>query len=516
MLHLRSRVAACLVVLFSLTMWVSPVAAHTGFESSDPADGAVLDAPVEVITLVFTGDAEPTGAGFEILQPSGEIRQPTEASTADGRTWVLTFDPALSGGVIGVRWMVKAPDAHPIDGSFSFAVPDAVESPLPDSEAIALDSQSGDEPDDSDAVVAQPRTEVLDEFLRAADDGGGSAQRTGAFARFVTLIGTLVGVGGLVFAATTMRGRRHEVRHVLFWVRRAGVVVVVGAAIEFVSQVAVEGTAGWSALWSPSSISGAAWSTFGVATLLRLGGGLALAAGPRLDTAPASEVVDPVAAMGVLVGAGSSAAVDSFTDVVGGSSSGGLSVGPDAADHAWRAGPGSLGAAVGAVAVTGAHLFDGHTVTKGNRWLTGVIDTVHVAGGAIWAGGVVMLMLVLWRRHREGSDLRARQLAVRFSVVASIALVVVGAAGVLLTIIVLDGPSELWATEWGRILIAKTVFVGVAAAAGGYNHKVLIPQLDAAPDSAELVDRFRAVVTGEAAALAIVALLTALLMGASL
>ena len=60
----------------------------------------------------------------------------------------------------------------------------------------------------------------------------------------------------------------------------------------------------------------------------------------------------------------------------------------------------------------------------------------------------------------------ALQLAVRFSVLATIALVAVGVAGVILTVVVLDSPSELWATEWGRTLIAKTLFVAVAAAAG--------------------------------------------------
>ncbi len=518
----KGRAGSFLVLLglASLLLWVSPAAAHTGFESSDPADGSVLDAPVGVITLVFTGDAEPTGAGFEVLDPDGEIRQPTTASTADGRTWVLRFDPELSGGVIGVRWMVKAPDAHPIDGSFSFTTPQA---------APAMEAGSAGDAESASAIEAagvvdvdvggaetrtDARTETLDDFLDTESDGNGSARRVGAVGRFVTLVGTLVGIGGLAFAATTMRGRRSEVRRVLFWVRRAGVVVVVGAVVEFAAQIAAEGSAGWSAVWSPSVVGSVAWSAFGVATLLRVGGGLALAAGLRLETARASELSDPIAAMGVLVGAGSSG-VGEVSDRGSGTPSG-APVGRAAGDHAWRAGSGSIGAVAGAAAVAGAHLFDGHTVTKGNRLLTGVVDAVHVAGGAVWAGGVIMLMSVLWGRHREGSDLRARQLAVRFSVVASVVLVVVGAAGIVLTVIVLDTPSDLWSTEWGRVLIAKTFFVGVAAAAGAYNHKVLVPQLDAAPDQADLANRFRRVVTGEAAALAIVAVLTALLMGASL
>ena len=126
-----------------------------------------------------------------------------------------------------------------------------------------------------------------------------------------------------------------------------------------------------------------------------------------------------------------------------------------------------------------------------------------------------MLAVVLWRRHRQGRPSRAAQLALRFSVVATLAIVAVGVAGVVLAVIILDSPSELWGTDWGRLLIAKTVFVLAAAAAGAYNHRVLIPQMSHDPDSPELSARFRSVITAEATALLIVLVLTAFLVGAA-
>lgn len=494
----RIRRAAAIVLLATVAFAIAspPAGAHTGFESSDPADGSVLDQPVGVITLVFTGDAEPTGDGFQALDPTGEVRAPTEASSTDGLTWTLRFEPPLGGGVIGVRWMVKAPDAHPIEGSFSFTAPSA-----PD----ATGSEPLPAPLDADG------TAQLGRFLDTGSDAG---TRLAAVARFVTLVGTLIGVGGLVFSATTMRGRPRDVRHVMFWVRRAGLLVVAGSIVEFAAQMVIEDAGRWSALWSPSAAATVTGSTFGLAAVLRLSGGLALATGARLETVEASGVADPIVAMRERIGVGSSASGTVEFGRPDGQKSPKPLVHVD--DHAWRANRGSLGAAIGALAIVGAHLFDGHTVTKGDRVLTGVVDVVHVTGGAVWAGGVFMLVSVLWRRHREGRELRARQLAVRFSVVASIALVVAASAGVALTIIVLDAPSELWSTDWGRVLIAKTAFVAVAAAAGGYNHNVLIPLMESAPDDAALAHRFRRVVTGEAAALAVVIAATAFLMGASL
>jgi len=170
---------------------------------------------------------------------------------------------------------------------------------------------------------------------------------------------------------------------------------------------------------------------------------------------------------------------------------------------------------LGAFMLVGAYVFDGHTVTKGDRIFTGMVDVVHVAGGAVWAGGVLMLTSVLWRRHNQGRPARALQLAIRFSVIATIALAAVGVAGLVLAVIVLDSPGELWGTEWGRLLMLKVLFVSVAAAAGGYNHKVLIPQMERYPDDAELLGRFRSTIAGESAALVMVVLVTAALMGAA-
>ena len=184
-------------------------------------------------------------------------------------------------------------------------------------------------------------------------------------------------------------------------------------------------------------------------------------------------------------------------------------------DQAWLPTGGAAGVFAGAAAVIASYLFDGHTVSKGDRLWTSIVDAVHVAGGAVWAGGVFMLVAVLWRRHRNGSDLRALQLAIRFSVVASMALVAVAIAGLALTVIVLDSPSELWSTDWGRTLLAKSVFVAAAAGAGGYNHKVLIPELTRSLDDHRLAGRFRRVVTGEAVALIGVLIATAILMGAA-
>lgn len=497
-----------LFALLSLGVMAGPASAHTGFESSDPADGTTIETPVDTITLVFSGEAEPTGDGFRVLDPTGELREPTQATTADGLTWILRFDPPIAGGQAGVRWMVKAPDAHPIDGSFAFT--SNASSPAP----VADDPLADQSPESASSTQVD-----LDTFLDTGSDPTSTPLRVGAAGRMIALAGTLVGVGALIFAAVVLRGARRDVRHVLHWVRRAGLLVVVGVVVELVAQLAIDGGGRWSAVWSLSTMGSVLLSPFGIAVALRLAGGLAMFSGARIDITHASETPDPVVAIRELVGVGAGPTGGIWGPEGSVARHSGQSSGSEPyihhGDHAWFPTLDSAGAMLGGLAVLAAHLFDGHTVTKGDRLFTGIVDLVHVAGGAVWAGGVLMLTSVLWCRHRQGRELRALQLAVRFSVVATIALVAVGVAGLVLTVIILDSPSELWSTEWGRLLILKTLFVAVAAAAGGYNHKVLIPQMSGAPNDQALTARFRTIVTGEATALVAVLIVTAFLMGAA-
>ena len=225
-------------------------------------------------------------------------------------------------------------------------------------------------------------------------------------------------------------------------------------------------------MWSGSAVGDVATSTAGTATGLRVVGGLALMAGARWARAQSS-------ATGTLA--------RRALAVVG----------------------------VGAAGVVVAHLFDGHTVTEGNRLVTALADLVHVGAAAVWGGGVLMLALVTRRHRRNDVAGRTREVATRFSVVATVALGATGAAGVALTAIVVSSPSDLWSTEWGRTLLVKVGLVLLVLSAGAYNHRVLVPQLAASPDSPATAARFRTVITWEAVGFVAVVVATALLMGAA-
>jgi copper transport protein len=486
----RRAGAITILVASLLLVTASPAVAHTGFESSSPADGDTVVDPVFEISLTFSGEATPAGDGFVVLDPAGVTRIPDEVISIDNLIWTLRFDEPFAGGTVGVRWKVAAPDAHPIEGSFSFVV-----------EAPA-------------AIAAAPPTQdltasvTLVEFLDTGSESAAGAARVGDLGRVISLLGVVFAFGGVAFAALTLRGDRSDIRAVLMWVRRAGLLTMFGVAIETVVQVATAASS-WSGLWSPSAISDGLASTFGIAVLLRICGGALIVAGAKLNVHAATNAADLVVTVKQLTAVGVEPRAATPEHAESGATRF-LHEG-DAAWHITKSPAAFVGAALLALSFT----FDGHTVSEGPRWVHAVANAIHVTTAATWAGGVVMLALVIARRHRRGADMRALQLAVRFSVVATIALVAAAAAGTALTFVILDSVSELWATPWGRLLMAKVAIVSLAAGSGGYNHRVVIPALEGSPDNVDAIRRFRTIVSVEAILLIAVTVLTGLLIAAS-
>ncbi|MGA9277049.1 CopD family protein [Ilumatobacter sp.] len=298
--HLAASIVVLLVTLAGLAVGGGTVSAHTGFSGSTPSAGDVVDAPVELISLVFTGEADEAGDGFLVLDANGQLREPTSVSvTADKKVFTLAFDPALAGGEIGVRWTVSAPDGHLIDGSFSFNVTaPAVETTVAPTTAPPATSTTSAPTSTAPAVAVTtattqpaPTTQVpavavddgghdmtaaemasMDEFL--AVDGDRPGESLATLGRVLSFAGIALAIGGVAFAATTLFGERAEIRTLITAVRVVGGVITVGAAMEYVgvTRIAGESLSGyWS--WSP-----------GFAAVLRMVAGVAIAAGLALTT----------------------------------------------------------------------------------------------------------------------------------------------------------------------------------------------------------------------------------------
>ncbi len=537
------RLAAAMGVLIMVAgILMSPgtASAHTAFESSTPAEGAAFDEPVSLVTIVFTNAATPVGDEFIALTPDGVVQAAASIETVDDKVFSITFDPPLAGGQVGIRWNVRAGDAHPIEGAFSFTVnapaattttilttttaapiastapaeTDAAAAPseaapaeVADTSAPAAVVDPVEQPPAADAAEAAaadvtegasvsgaPAAQSLDEFL--AVDNSPPGETTATVGRLIGLLGVTLGLGAFAFVATALRGRRKEVRHALSSIRVLGVVVALGAAIEYV---------GVTRIGAESLTSG--WSTApGFATVLRIVGGIGLAIGiaGTISRGRVQRVVRRPSVARSL----SSAVLDDVQTQPHRDEAGDPIV-------RWTPSARSWPAMAGVVLIIASFWFDGHTVSKGFRPLHALVNSVHVAAGSVWVGGVVMMAVIIWSRYRSDQPMRVVELVVRFSKIATIALASVVVAGGIMAVLVLDSFGELTGTPWGKMLLLKTAAVGVAMIGGAYNHFRLLPALEADPESPDLLAELRSTVTAEAIMLVFVVIVTAWLVAAA-
>ncbi len=499
---------ALLVCIAALVLGPSTASAHTEFVSSAPADGEAVEGPLSTIVINFTNPAVESGDGFELLAPDGSIRTPSVVDAGDGTSFEAVFDPPLTAGTYGFRWEVQAGDAHPIDGSFSFEVV------LPPSATTTVDPTTTDSsatPSSSVAEVASPSTtdastgaggsgtsggtttgasgasdaETLEAFL----EGGGDAEPfAGRVGRTLSIAGSLFAIGAVAALIWVIRGTPAELTGLLQWVRLAGVALAAGGLIELGALDEVSGTSLGELLTTKAGVAVVLDVVAGALIVIGFSRGSGrMVAVPRSLSAATATVESPVAPE------------KSGTAMVRWS--------PDRTA--------ALGI-LGIVSALAAYWFDGHTVSRGPWAVHAAINLVHVTTAGLWAGGVVALTLIVVtrRRRRVGAD--AVGLVVRFSSIAMVSLALLAVAGAGLAWLVLDGPGELFSTDWGTILLAKVSAVAVAASLGAYNHFKLRPALVRHPDDEVLAGHLRTSLLIESAILAVVVVLTAILVAASL
>ena len=491
-------IAGLIVALLAVLAAPGSAAAHTDFVSSTPADGSTVIGPLSTVTVEFTNPAVESGDGFELLGPDGVVRVPDALDPTDGTRFVATFDPPLPAGVYGFRWDVQAGDAHPIQGSFQFTV----EAPPTTTEPGAVTTASGTDPTTPVAPVEQTATDgttngagngatgtaALDAFLESGDDVGSVVGRVG---RTMSIAGMIFAAGVIAALAAFVRGRRDELRGLIGWVRLAGFVVIAGGVTEF---AALDET-------QTSGLIDVIGTKPGTAALLKVAAGLLVFVGfgdrsGTIEAAPRS-----------LSSATAVRSDDGAVDIPAhGESDVDASWSPDA-----TAAIGLVGLVLGLVSSS----FDGHTVSRGPWLVHAVVNLVHVGAASVWVGGVISMTALAVLRRRRAERIGLAAMVVRFSTVAAVSLAALTVAGVVMTWMVVAGPSDLVSTDWGRVLLAKVAVVAIAAGMGGYNHFALRPALELRPTDPSLVRHLRISLSIESAMFFVVIVLTAILVGSA-
>jgi copper transport protein len=184
----------------------------------------------------------------------------------------------------------------------------------------------------------------------------------------------------------------------------------------------------------------------------------------------------------------------------------------DKADRPWW----RVDVAVIGLAIVATPAFSGHA--DSGRWLglAKAFDIVHVAGGAVWIGGIAVLLVAAVRK--ENAD--ARAIAERFSPIAFGAVSVVVLSGTFQSVRQVTTLDAL-ETSYGRILAVKIVLVltliGVASLsrAALQGRLALGDEHEEEPVERDEISILRRLVGAEVAVALIVLAVTALLVDAN-
>ncbi|MER1996742.1 MAG: copper resistance CopC family protein [Arthrobacter sp.] len=116
-----SLLAAALLAAFAAVLFLAaPAHAHDELVSSNPADGAVLDAAPSEIELVFS--SELMDLGNQVIVEDAAGTNLAESEPVLTRETLVQAVPALEAGDYKVNWRAVSSDGHPITGTFSFTV----------------------------------------------------------------------------------------------------------------------------------------------------------------------------------------------------------------------------------------------------------------------------------------------------------------------------------------------------------------------------------------------------------
>jgi copper transport protein len=138
---------------------------------------------------------------------------------------------------------------------------------------------------------------------------------------------------------------------------------------------------------------------------------------------------------------------------------------------------GAIGGAAACLLVPG---LAGHAAQTSPRGLALAADWLHLAGGSVWVGGLVGL-LVLYRSTRELLRVGALSFVVpRFSNTALVSVNLLIASGIAASLLHMPTLASMWQTSYGKTLMVKIALLVAAGMLASVNLARTKPRLQAA------------------------------------
>lgn len=250
-----------------------PASAHATLVSTDPGEGARVDAVPAEVTLEFS-EGVSLGAGYaRVLGAEGE-RVDTGAASVDGTVLTIPLRAGLPDGGYLVTYRVVSEDSHPIPGAYSFVAGDG--------ELVSIAGSGAEDRTDRVVAAALPTS------------------------RWLGFAGLALAVGVPVLALTCWPAgwASDRLRRLASW---GGVAVAGSALLSFLLQGPYAAASGVGSVFDPTLLSATVSSEAGWSLLARvvLAAALVLVLRPvwRRGTPPstARAAAAGVAALGLVV-----------------------------------------------------------------------------------------------------------------------------------------------------------------------------------------------------------------------
>ena len=433
----RPAVGAALILAGVLGV-ASPAFAHAQLLGTSPASGAVLASPPTQVVLTFGEAVQAPPTAIEVFSAAGQQLRTGPAGHPPGRPDQV--EVALPGSLKGtyvVSWRVISADTHPVQGAFDFSV--------------GVSSAGG-------ALGA------LEQHLLAARHPSSGLGTLVGVLRTLILLAVLATIGTVGLLVRWPSGLdRAELRTLLL----GGSLLTAAATVAAVlAQGPYDAGKPLGKALQSNVLSPVLHSSFGTGAAVRIGSSLLILVG----------------VLAGMVGSRRSRLAAASAEAKG------QRVG--AVPPPWL-----LVALAGCAGLVVSLSLSGHATT--GRWqpFGFLVDLAHIAGGAVWVGGLIALAVVLSRRTAVQDAEELGGVMRRFSAAAAWAVGLIVASGVFQAWRQVGSWKALTDSDYGTLLLLKVTLVLAAIEAGWFSRRWVSRRLMAPPPVAA-PPAVSAVVTG--------------------
>ncbi|RSK47927.1 copper resistance CopC family protein [Bacillus canaveralius] len=178
-----------ILTIMLFTAFATNAFAHTGLESSSPADGQVVTENLDEVSLTFESKIE-QGSTFELKNTTGDVIAVDNIIVSENQM-TGSLSQTLENGSYQVLWKIVGSDGHLIEGQYSFTVEiPVVETPVEEPAKEPVEAPD-DEPVTEEDEHKQTQQEKQLEENKAGQSADASDNKLPSFV-IPSIIGALV------------------------------------------------------------------------------------------------------------------------------------------------------------------------------------------------------------------------------------------------------------------------------------------------------------------------------------